>query len=519
MMTPAARLMRFPYILNILLILGVAPFSPAQAQQPGDQVLVVYNTKVPESRDVAQYYAQKRHVPERQILGLPMPALETISRDEYVTLLQKPILEYVSEKELLTFHTDLMRATASKAGSVVHRVVDAKIRYLVLCYGVPLRIARDTNLVEEGESEVRPEMRRNEAAVDSELTLLPLSKTGYKLFGPLQNVAFASTNAPGIHPTNGVLIVARLDGPSPQIARGLVDKALAAERDGLWGRAYFDARGLSTNTPYYKGDEWIRAAAAICRNSGFETILDDKPELFPEDYPLSQVAFYAGWYEGHASGAFVRPEVEFMPGAIAYHLHSFSARSLRPLTENWAGPLLAKGATATMGSVDEPYLVGTPDLGVFFRRIFMGFTFGEAALASQGALSWQITVVGDPLYCPFGKSPMELQKELEARRSPMLAWSQLRAVNLNALTGSKPSELIALLERCPLTATNAVLLEKLGDLRAANGQLPLAAQAYQDALKHNPTPMQSLRLRAAESAALLKTGTNTLTGTPSQPGS
>src|SRR5689334_3507560 len=79
-----------------------------------------------------------------------------------------------------------------------------------------------------------------------------------------------------------------------------------------------------------------------------------------------------------------RPAVEFVPGAFAYHLHSFSAASLRSTTRNWVGPLLAKGATITMGCVDEPYLSGTPDVAVFVSRlIFFGFTFGQAAYASQ----------------------------------------------------------------------------------------------------------------------------------------
>ncbi len=54
--------------------------------------------------------------------------------------------------------------------------------------------------------------------------------------------------------TNGLLLVSRLDGPTPEIASGLVDKAMAAESNGFWGRAYFDARGLQTNNTYYLGD-------------------------------------------------------------------------------------------------------------------------------------------------------------------------------------------------------------------------------------------------------------------------
>ena len=91
---------------------------------------------------------------------------------------------------------------------------------------------------------------------------------------------------------------------------------------------------------------------------------------------------------------------------VAYHLHSYSAYTLRSTNQYWCGPLLAAGATATMGCIDEPFLAGTPNMEVFFSRwLLLGFTFGEAACAAQGAVSWQTTVVGDPLFRPFGGNP------------------------------------------------------------------------------------------------------------------
>ena len=127
---------------------------------------------------------------------------------------------------------------------------------------------------------------------------------------------------------------------------------------------------------------------------------------------------------------FARPTVEFMPGAFAYHLHSYSATTIRSTTKNWVGPLLAKGATATMGCVEEPYLYGTPDMAVFFARWVGGFTYGEAAYAGQTSLSWMVTVVGDPLYRPFGRSLPEERQDLERRHSPLLPWLYLNLVNL-----------------------------------------------------------------------------------------
>ncbi len=225
---------------------------------------------------------------------------------------------------------------------------------------------------------VQPELRRNGAAVESELCTQPTQDPTLRLAGPRHTPGYAITNAITFNPNNGLLIVARLDGPSAAAARQLVDKAMFAETNGLWGRAYFDLRGI-TNGAYKTGDDWIRAASESSRVYGFETIVDNNPDTFPDAFPMSQIALYAGWYQWNACGPFARPKVEFMEGAFAYHLHSFSASTLRSTTKSWCGPLIAAGATATMGCVDEPYLEGTPDIGVFFDRWLSGFSFGEAA--------------------------------------------------------------------------------------------------------------------------------------------
>ena len=219
---------------------------------------------------------------------------------------------------------------------------------------------------------------------------------------------------------------------------------------------------------------------------------------------MSQIAIYMGWYRQHVDGPFTLPKVEFMPGAFAYHLHSFSAATLRSTNTHWAGPLLAEGATATMGCVHEPYLGGTPDLGVFTARLlFHGFTFGEAAYASQNVLSWMTTVVGDPLYCPFAKPAQQLHQELEAKHSPLLEWSHLRVVDLNQARGVPANELVNYLEQLPLTKESAVLSEKLGDLCAAQGKPSSAVYAYDRALKRNPSPQQRIRLRLTLGEKLL----------------
>ena len=329
-----------------------------RAANPGDEVIIVYNTRMPESKGVADYYAERRHVPANQIFGFPLSTNEDMTRVEFRNALQKPLAETLKKQKLWQIGPTIVHATTNQASRVEWKVIQSKIRYAVLCYGVPLRIDHDPNFKEEGLDKLRPEMRRDEAAVDSELTLLPLIEQKLPLAGPLRNPVYTTTNAAMLHPTNGVLLVTRLDGPTPAIARGLVDKALQAEADGLWGRAYFDLRSI-TEPGYKMGDDWIRGAADICRRLGFETVVDENPGTFPAGFPMSQIAIYIGWYDGNVSGPFLQPKVEFMPGAFAYHLHSYSAATLRSASQYWAGPLLAKGATITMGWIGRAHVLNS----------------------------------------------------------------------------------------------------------------------------------------------------------------
>lgn len=481
--------------LILLAVLICAGARPIRGANTGAEVVVVYNSQMPESKDVAAYYAQRRGVPASQVFGLKLSSKQDISRAEFKATLQQPLAGLLKDKHLWHIAPREVSRTGDLANRKVPMVVESSIRYAVLCYGVPVRIEPDESLKEPETENLREQMRRNEAAVDSELALLPILEQNPPIGGPARNPVFSCTNAAVINPTNGILIVARLDGPSAAVARGLVDKALQAESQGLWGRAYFDLRNLSD--PAYKlGDQWIGGASEICRHLGFETVVDEKPETFPANFPMSQIAVYMGWYAENVCGPFAQPTVEFMPGAFAYHLHSYSAADIRSATSYWVGPLLAKGATATMGCVWEPYLSGTPDVAVFASRwLYEGFTFGEAASACQMVLSWMTTVVGDPLYRPFAKNPDQLRQALEQSGSDLAAWAYLRFVDLNLANGRPVGQMIPVLEQVQNAHPSAILAEKLGDLYTAQGKPASAVALYQRALALNPSPQERLRLR------------------------
>jgi uncharacterized protein (TIGR03790 family) len=477
-----------------LLAGGLIP-GPARAGG-GDEVVVVYNSSVPESKTVAEYYARARQVPRNQVWGLPLPTGLDLARTDFRTGLQEPLADQLVAKGLWQFG-QLRSPTRTNLC-----VVASKIRYLVLCYGVPVRILEDDSLTEASATNFPAHLRKNTASVDSELAWLPAVKMPMTLTGPMHNWIYGNTNETLLTPTNGILLVARLDGPTPQIACGLVDKALAAERDGLWGRTYFDARGLAKTDKYSYGDQLILGAAEICAQLGFDTIIDTNAATFPAGFPLSAIAVYCGWYDADVSGPFTLPQVEFMPGAFAYHLHSFSAANLRSPSDNWVGPLLAKGATCTMGCVSEPYLPYTPDITFFLRALAHGWSFGEAAWTAQPVLSWQTTVVGDPLYRPFPEQPRTKRVEVLKPPLPLLDWYYLRLVNMDLIRGTPMTRVATFLDQLPETSRSAVLTEKFADLSAALGKPASAIDYYQQALNRNPSPQQRIRLRLTLGARL-----------------
>lgn len=475
-----------------------------RAAEDGSSVIVVYNSKMPESKSVADHYAERRKVPAEQVIGLPLSDKEAISRSDFHETLELPLLKKIESLKLLTFKDTQL--TNSSGEPYKAQIVDqAKIRYAALCYGVPLKVTQD-NSIKDPKPDPRPETRRNEAAVDAELALLPSYYAKLDKNGPLGNRFYGATNVTWLSPTNGLLLVTRLDGPSPEIAKGLVDKAIFAEKNGWWGRAYFDLRSI-TNADYKLGDDMLKGAERHATRFGFESTVDPMPAVFSAGTPMPQIGLYAGWYELNVTGALAQPEVEFLPGAFAYHLHSFSAQTLRSTTERWAGPLLAKGATCTLGATEEPYLQGTPDIAVFVGHFLFGSaSFGEAAYVCQQFLSWQTTAIGDPLYRPFVRKPQQIHEELEKNKAKDLDWSLLRVININLSTQLPVDEALKFLRSRPETRSSALLSEKVGDLSKGRGQWLDAIEPYERALALNPTPQQRLKITLSLTTILSNLG-------------
>src|SRR5256885_16027561 len=129
-------------------ILALLAALPMLAAEPGASVIVIYNSRMPESKQVAEYYAEKRQVPKNQVFGFALPKEEAMSRAEFIDDLQKPLLKQLETSGLLKLAVAPPLSNATPTGGSGRRVVASTIRYAALCYGVPTKILRAEKLAE-----------------------------------------------------------------------------------------------------------------------------------------------------------------------------------------------------------------------------------------------------------------------------------------------------------------------------------------------------------------------------------
>lgn len=471
--------------------IGLAALAARAADDPAQQTVVLANANVPESVELARHYLDARGIPEDHLCLLDLPRGEKISRGLYEIRLRDPLLAFLRERKLVDqVRRDPKTVRAHETGWTT---VSSSIRYIVSIYGVPVRVADTRPAVLAAVSKRLGGLgSRNDAAVDAELA--GLLDPGYDIAGPRQNPLYNQLSWAAAGRPAGVLAAARLDGPNADTVRRMIDDAIRVERYGLQGRGYFDSRGIR-DASYETGDHWIQEAYQRFLREGYECVLDESDRVWGTAYPMEDAAVYFGWYTEEVAGPFLRPGFAFREGAVAYHIHSASAVSLRSSSAYWAGPLLARGAAATMGAVAEPFLSLTPQLDIFADRLCGGETFGDSAYLSMSAVSWQVTVVGDPLYRPFRYTLDEQIRHLEEDGRPETEWAYVRKINLLVRDGwFNPALDYA---RAKLKEKDSLVLrEKLGDLYLKNELVPEAVEQYRQVVDRAATAETAIRVGA-----------------------
>jgi len=389
-----------------------------------EQVVVVANSKALHSVDLAKYYLKKRDISPNNLLEINAPTNEHCSREDYEKYIVSPVKAFLEKKD--------------PEGD--------KFRCLVTLFGIPLRVRSPkltpddreqlANLQKQRDS-ITSQMKKAEqqqndeklkglreekeqikrkidqaekafqgAAVDSELALVREDK--YPLGGWLPNKYFLGYRGKKIkNVPQKVLLISRLDGPSEEDVRRIIDDGLQAEKEGLQGKAYFDARWPDPRDKEVKGsygfyDRAIHKAARLVEKSkGMEVVIDSQQRLFqPGECP--NAALYCGWYSlAHYVDAFT-----WVRGAVGFHIASQECQTLKnKASQVWCKRMLEKGVVATLGPVSEPYLQAFPVPDIFFGLLVDGqLTLAECYALANPFWSWQMVLIGDPLYRPFKNS-------------------------------------------------------------------------------------------------------------------
>lgn len=398
-----------------VILLALVCCGTALALEPGG-ILVIANRDIEASRQIARYYCKKRGVPYENILSLSLGASlsDTISRDDYEKRLAEPIRKDLFTRDFL-----------------------GRIKCLITTYGVPIKVGkrgpltgqedRLRQLRELAEQEKRKiEQLKQDGSANSaeykqrtqQLARLQLGidringkETNASVDSELSMVLSGSYDLYRWQPNRlknnltdlsfGTLMVSRLDGPNCGIAEGLVDKAIAAEKAGLQGIAYIDSRGIFENNTYGYFDRSLRDLAKLTRLETEMPVTEEGTAKLFAPGSCPQTAVYCGWYSlKKYIDAF-----DFVEGAVGYHISSFEAVNLRdPNSTQWCPAMLADGITATLGAVAEPYLHSFPEPRAFFAELYKGNCLAEAYYRTKPFNSWQLLLIGDPLYRPFKKT-------------------------------------------------------------------------------------------------------------------
>jgi len=351
--------------------------SSLAAAQDGHNVLLVVNDASSLSRNIGDYYARRRSIPETNICHIRTTEDEEISRDVYDRQIAAPIAGFLH------------------AGGLENQVL-----YIVTTMGVPLKIQGTGGY--EGDA----------ASVDSELTPLYLDiKRGrpHVIRGGLNNPFYGRKDAPFAHPQFPIYLVTRLAAYDFAGVKAIIDKALLARNVGKF---VIDEKASGEDG----ADEWLRSAAIFLPKD--RVVLDTTSKVL---YDLTDVIAYAGWGSNDTNRHRRFLGFHWLPGAIATEFVSTNARTFKKPPDSWniggswSGPTafagspqtmtadyLLEGATGASGHVYEPYLWQTPHPELVLPAYYNGRNLAESFYLGMRTLSWQNVVIGDPL-CSLGK--------------------------------------------------------------------------------------------------------------------
>ena len=123
--------LRFSLFLCALLAAVRAEETGVRTTREAAATTVIFNTRDPESRGLAEYYAERRGIPADNIIGLDCPLEEEISRKDYIETIEKPLRALFERKGWWGMRTGL---------GDKQEIDGSHIRFMALMRGIPLKI-------------------------------------------------------------------------------------------------------------------------------------------------------------------------------------------------------------------------------------------------------------------------------------------------------------------------------------------------------------------------------------------
>jgi uncharacterized protein (TIGR03790 family) len=347
------------------LLFSAIPITALTSTPPIDNVLVVINDASPASVDVGLYYARVRNVSMSCILHMKFSNATAVQFSE----LKETILP------------------AIKKG------IKGSTSYIVMTYDTPYKFivkegAKGTKIVEYSLDAFLcyPDDKYEEGK-------LPDNYTG------VDNVFYKKTDR--YKGGDSKYFVTRIDGPSPQAAKELVDRAASGEIyiNNKFGKCYLDSKGAKAESKdkasSFAADTGLREAEKLLKGAGYNVTLEDTSAGF-EAGKCVDALFYFGW---GGSKDYTPDVFTWMPGAIGVTINPDSALNLRR-EQTWLGGAIKNGITASIGTIGETNSSSFNPADLFLKYITAGYNLAEAAYYSSPFAKYAMVVIGDPLYTP-----------------------------------------------------------------------------------------------------------------------
>jgi len=340
--------------LILLFISGTVIAEPSKLT--GDNVLILYKKTDTQSKQVAEYYSEKRHVPESQLIAIDIKGSpEKISKEKFKQIndeLATHLLPHIKVL-VLTWHApyrvDCMSITSAFTLGFDEKYCSRPSTFFTQCYATavsPLYNASSEKL------------RQNKSP--------PLS--------------------------------IMLSGQTFQQAKQLIDRGISSDYSQPAGEGYFvrthdEAR--STRWPSFK--QLVRFWP-----SKKEVNLHYVDERFLVDDTLIKGRKNTVFY---FTGAVHVPMIEtnsYLPGAIADHLTSYGGAGIRESGQMKVYRWLEAGVTGSYGTVVEP--CNYPEKFSNPQILIPSYMSGETLIESYWKSVQQPgegIFVGEPLACPW----------------------------------------------------------------------------------------------------------------------